>query len=111
MSNDKESKDFELDDLEKPLTEQEMKETTGGGTTAPLSPTLPLSPGLYVQVLDGQIRVNNPSGSSNFSAGQFGYIASPKLPPVVIPTNPGLQFTPPPKFEQSSIPNKIPGSS
>jgi len=30
MSNDKTSKDFELDDLEKPLTEQEMKETAGG---------------------------------------------------------------------------------
>ncbi|WP_409342243.1 hypothetical protein [Paenibacillus sp. MBLB4367] len=30
MSNDKTSKDFELEDLEKPLTEQEMKETTGG---------------------------------------------------------------------------------
>ncbi|MEK3912605.1 hypothetical protein [Paenibacillus sp. FSL H7-0331] len=31
MSNENESKDLKLEDLEKPLTEQEMKETTGGG--------------------------------------------------------------------------------
>lgn len=33
MFNDKESKDFKLEDLAKPLTEQEMKETTGGAGT------------------------------------------------------------------------------
>lgn len=30
MSDEQTSKDFELEDLEKPLTEKEMKETTGG---------------------------------------------------------------------------------
>lgn len=30
MSNENESKDLKLEDLEKPLTEQELKETTGG---------------------------------------------------------------------------------
>ncbi|MEK3912611.1 MAG: hypothetical protein ACE3L7_16445 [Candidatus Pristimantibacillus sp.] len=30
MSNENESKDLKLEDLEKPLTETEMKETTGG---------------------------------------------------------------------------------
>lgn len=30
MSNENESKDFKIEDLEKPLTEMEMKETTGG---------------------------------------------------------------------------------
>lgn len=31
MNDDSKTKDFELEELEKPLTEQEMKETTGGG--------------------------------------------------------------------------------
>ncbi|SFU77133.1 FecR family protein [Pseudoduganella namucuonensis] len=61
-----------------------------------------LAPGLYVHVIDGLIRVSNPAGASNFSAGQFGYTPNPRLPPVVVPTNPGILFTPPPSFSQSS---------
>jgi hypothetical protein len=57
-----------------------------------------LSPGLYVQVIDGLIHVSNPAGSQNFSAGQFGYTPSLKQPPVLLPSNPGMQFTPPPSF-------------
>ncbi|WP_171650104.1 hypothetical protein [Paenibacillus foliorum] len=40
MSNDKESKDLKLEDLEKPLTELEMKETTGGAGTVGASGTI-----------------------------------------------------------------------
>ncbi|MGZ5779866.1 MAG: FecR family protein [Burkholderiaceae bacterium] len=61
-----------------------------------------LAPGLYVSVIDGAINLTNKGGSTNFSAGQFGYTANVTKPPVVVPTNPGLQFTPPPTFSMSS---------
>ncbi|MYM86870.1 iron dicitrate transport regulator FecR [Rugamonas sp. FT82W] len=67
------------------------------------------APGLYVQVLDGLIHVTNPSGSSNFSAGQFGYTPSLRTPPVVLPVNPGIQFAPPPVFNQSTAPSSSTG--
>ena len=68
-----------------------------------VAPTLP--PGLYVSVLDGQIVLNNKGGATNFTAGQFGYTASPLTVPAPIPANPGLKFTPPPTFSQSSAPS------
>jgi hypothetical protein len=55
-----------------------------------------LTPGLYVQVLDGAISVTNGGGTQSFSAGQFGFTPSNTQPPVILPANPGLQFTPPP---------------
>jgi hypothetical protein len=61
-------------------------------------------PGLYVQVLDGTIHVTNPGGTQNFAAGQFGYTANITHPPVVVPTNPGIQFTPPPAFSLTTGP-------
>jgi hypothetical protein len=66
-----------------------------------------LAPGLYVQVIDGAISVSNRGGVQNFAAGQFGFVASPMQPPIVLPRNPGLQFTPPPAFGVSAPP---PGS-
>ena len=56
------------------------------------------APGLYVQVLDGMIQVTNPSGAQNFAGGQFGYTSGARQPPTVLPTNPGIQFTPPSSF-------------
>jgi len=61
-----------------------------------------LNPGLYVQVLDGMINVSNGGGTQNFAAGQFGFTPSFTQPPVILPANPGLQFTPPPSFSSSS---------
>jgi hypothetical protein len=58
----------------------------------------PLPPGLYVQVLDGQIHLSNSGGSQLFSAGQFGFVPDFGQPPVILPTNPGIIFTPPPQF-------------
>lgn len=75
--------------------------------TAPKPPGLPA--GLYVSVIDGAINLTNRGGSTNFSAGQFGYTANIQAPPVVVPANPGLKFTPPPTFSQTS--NKASGSS
>jgi hypothetical protein len=76
-------------------------------TVAPSAgPILP--PGLYVQVIDGLINVANKGGAQNFSAGQFGFTPTPTQPPVIIPKNPGLQFTLPQAF---SAPPPVSGSS
>jgi hypothetical protein len=60
-----------------------------------------LLPGLYVQVLGGQIQMSNGGGTQLFSAGQFGFTGSITQPPIVLPQNPGIQFTPPPTFQQT----------
>ncbi len=62
------------------------------------------APGLYVQVLDGMVNLTNTGGTQNFAAGQFGYVPGQQMPPVILPTNPGMQFNPPPVFN-SSTPN------
>ena len=59
------------------------------------------APGLYVQVLDGMINLRNSAGSQNFAAGQFGYTASLTQLPVVLPSNPGIKFAPPPAFSSA----------
>lgn len=61
-----------------------------------------LNPGLYVQVLDGAINLTNGGGTQNFTAGQFGFTPSFQQPPVILPQNPGLQFTPPPSFTSTT---------
>lgn len=57
-----------------------------------------LAPGLYVHVLDGMINLTNRAGSQLFAAGQFGYTPSFNQLPIILPTNPGIQFMPPPTF-------------
>lgn len=57
-----------------------------------------LPPGLYVQVTNGAIVMSNTGGTQNFSAGQFGFTPSFTQPPVMVPNNPGIQFSPPPAF-------------
>lgn len=80
------------------------------GVPAVRPPTTPsLAPGLYVSVIDGLINLSNKGGTQNFSAGQFGYTASSIKPPVVVPSNPGIQFNPPPAF--NSTPTSRSGSS
>jgi FecR protein len=66
------------------------------------SPSSSLNPGLYVQVLDGAITLSNAGGSQNFAAGQFGFTPGFQQPPVILPNNPGLQFTPPPSFSSTT---------
>ncbi len=85
---------------------QSMPAGVPGTSGAPAPPTSGgLAPGLYVQVIDGAISLSNKGGSTNFAAGQFGYTASIQQPPVVVPKNPGIQFTPPPVFNQSTGPS------
>lgn len=67
-----------------------------GPVNPALAPDLP--PGLHVAVLDGMIVVTNAGGAQSFPAGQFGYVPSGTRPPVVVPQNPGLKFTPPQAF-------------
>ena len=72
---------------------------------APRSPgatATALPPGLHVFVLDGAINLSNTGGSQNFTAGQFGFTPSQRMPPVIVPSNPGLKFTPPPVFSSVS---------
>lgn len=57
-----------------------------------------MAPGLYVHVLDGLIHLSNPAGTQSFAAGQFGFTPAMQQPPVILPKNPGIQFTPPPAF-------------
>ena len=61
-----------------------------------------LAPGLYVQVIDGLVSLANTGGSQTFTAGQFGFTPSLVRPPVIVPANPGIQFTPPPAFSGTS---------
>jgi hypothetical protein len=70
-----------------------------------------LAPGLYVSVIDGAINLSNKGGSQNFSAGQFGYTANVNKPPVVVPANPGLKFTPPPTFSTNTGSNSSSSAS
>lgn len=84
-----------------------IRGTTFVAQLPPGPPSGGTTPGLYVQVIDGSIRVSNPGGTTQFSAGQFGFTPSPTTPPIVVPQNPGLTFTPPPVFS-SPVP---PGGS
>lgn len=66
--------------------------------SAPLPPMR--VPGLYVQVLDGQINVTNRGGTQDLITGQFGFTASNTTPPLVVPNDPGILFTLPVSFSQ-----------
>ena len=71
------------------------------GSTPPAGPSV-LPPGLHVSVIDGAIVLTNPGGSLGFQAGQFGYVPNVNQPPVIVPSNPGIQFVPPPSFDAGS---------
>lgn len=80
-----------------------LAQLTPPGTNTPRPPaTLTLPPGLYVSVIDGLIKVSNKGGTSQFAAGQFGFTPTPTQPPILVPKNPGIPFTPPPAFTQST---------
>lgn len=53
--------------------------------------------GLHVDVADGAIVVSTPAGAAEFRVGQFGYVASPNTPPVVVPAQQGAKVTLPPQ--------------
>jgi hypothetical protein len=82
---------------------------TGAAPRAPSAPPLPV--GLYVSVTNGAISLSNKGGSSNFTAGQFGYTATPTQPPVLVPKNPAIQFAPPPAFSSNKPPSNTGASN
>lgn len=88
-----------LDPLAAPLRPLTLAQ---GPTPTPTPTKAALPPGLYVHVIDGLINVSNAAGSLNFSAGQFGFTRNISMPPVIVPNNPGLKFTPPPAFTINS---------
>ena len=67
------------------------------------------SDGLYVDVSSGAIFVSNPAGSQQFSAGQFGYVASPNSPPIPLPPGQGIQVTMPPSIAANGAQGRSPG--
>jgi hypothetical protein len=54
--------------------------------------------GLYIFVSEGIISVSNNGGSLDVGLGQFAYVADIESRPVILPRNPGLDFTLPPSF-------------
>jgi hypothetical protein len=58
--------------------------------------------GLHADVVDGGISITNQSGTTNLSAGQFGYVRDPQTPPVQVPPSQGVQVTMPPAISQNS---------
>lgn len=51
--------------------------------------------GLYVQVIEGSILIENDVGKVVVEVGKFGFVPTLTSPPVILPTNPGLKFSPP----------------
>lgn len=87
--------------LKTPTATIGIRGTTFSAEFVPPGVTAPLKPGLHVTVMDGMINVSNGAGSQAFSAGQFGFVPSINVPPVIVPTNPDVQFTPPPAFSEA----------
>jgi hypothetical protein len=50
----------------------------------------PGAPGLYVEVIAGQIAVNNTGGAQTFAAGQFGYVPNTQTQPIIVPAPTGV---------------------
>jgi hypothetical protein len=82
------------------------------GAPAPTGPGTAggLPSGLYVTVLDGLIFLSNKGGSTNFAPGQFGFTPNFSQPPVLLPGNPGMQFSLPPAFSAAALPSASQGA-
>lgn len=62
----------------------------------------PPANGLHVDVVSGAIQVTNPSGTQLYSAGQFGFVPSISLPPVIVPPTQGVAVTMPPTISSNA---------
>ena len=63
--------------------------------------------GTYVAVRYGAVEMRNPQGALIVAAGQFGHVP-PLLPPVILPRNPGIGFSPPPAIPKLDESKKAP---
>ncbi len=59
--------------------------------------------GLYVDVADGVIIVFNQAGALEFKLGEFGFVATPITPPVLLPPGEGVRITLPTAASNQSI--------
>ncbi|MBP9712916.1 MAG: FecR domain-containing protein [Sterolibacterium sp.] len=58
--------------------------------------------GLYLDVADGAIFVQNNAGQQDYAVGQFGFVRDATSPPVVIPPQQGVQAPVPPQVSQET---------
>ena len=61
----------------------------------------PPANGLHVDVASGRIVVTNSAGSQEFSTGQFGFVAGPHAPPIIVPPQQGVPVTMPSSISQN----------
>jgi len=57
--------------------------------------------GLYLYVLEGIVNVSNAAGSQDVNAGQYVYVQTADSVPVILPGNPGFDFTLPPSLAET----------
>jgi hypothetical protein len=63
-----------------------------------------LSKGLYLFVPEGSITVSNNAGTQNVNVGQFAHVRDTQTKPVILPSNPGLNFTLPESIQSKPKP-------
>ena len=63
----------------------------------------PPANGLHVDVADGRIVLSTQAGAVEFSVGQFGYVQSGQLLPVLVPDSQGIRVTLPPQAVNPAI--------
>lgn len=64
-----------------------------GGVQTPTGQ--PPANGLHVDVATGAISITNAAGTFTFNAGQFAFVPSPNVAPVLVPTEQGIRVTMP----------------
>jgi hypothetical protein len=62
----------------------------------------PPEDGLYVDVTDGVIVLKNAAGQQLINAGQFGFVQSANMLPILVPPVQGIQVTMPTSISQNS---------
>lgn len=76
------------------------------GDCANMPPTAdgnPLADGTHLDVVEGSIIVKNSFGSQQLNAGQFGFVGSVSIPPVIVPENRGVRVEIPAKLSLDKI--------
>jgi len=63
-----------------------------------------ISKGLYLFVPEGNITVSNSAGTQSVNAGQFAYVRDTQTKPVILPANPGMNFTLPDSIQSKPKP-------
>ena len=61
----------------------------------------PPANGLHVDVAGGSIILSNGAGQLVINTGQFGFVAGPNTPPIIVPPQLGIQVTMPQSISQN----------